>query len=335
MAANIKDVAALAGVSQSTASNVLNNKGRVSERTRQKVLAASVKLSYKPNALARSLVTGCSRSVGLMIPDISDPYFTEITKGVEICASAHGYSMILCNTGRDPHEEERYFNILKEKRVDGIIFTGGGVENSRHLLLSYDNAANVVVIGRHGVPFSAIMVDNVRAAQELTDYLVKKGHRRIGFIAGPLSYTVSLDRLEGYRRALALNGLAYEAALVLQEDLRAEGGRRACNHFLDLDPKSRPTAVVGSNDQMAIGALGAAWEKGCMIPGDMAIVGFDDIPMAALTCPPLTTVRLPMRDMGRKAMELMIDGGARTRTGGEEVVRQEFFPTELVIRGTA
>ncbi len=330
---SLKDVARLAGVSLSTASNALNRKELVAEKTRNKVLSAAEKLNYKPNAVARSLVTGNTRTVGLLIPDISDPYFTEIAKGVDEYARAHDYSVILCNTGRDQVTEERYFRILKEKRVDGIIFTGGGRDNDRHLLQAEDSTS-IVVVGRHNVSFTAVMVDNTRAATEVTNFLLDKGHNRIGFIAGTLSYTVSQDRLKGYREALFRKGIACDPMLIREEDFKAKGGHRAADFMLNLPSERRPTAIICANDQMAIGAMGAIWGRGLQVPGDIAVIGFDDIPMASLTCPPLTTVRLPMYDMGYKAMELVLKKISKRKEEEGMPEPQIIFPYEIVIRGT-
>lgn len=312
----------------------MNNRGSVSDATRRKVLAAAQKLAYKPNALARSLVTGTSRSVGLIVPDISDPYFMEIAKGVEDCASAHDYSVVLCNTDRNPDKERQYFDVLKEKRVDGIIFTGGGINNDRHLLLLEDEAIGVVVIGRHAVPFKSISVDNVAAAYDLTLHLLNKGHRRIAFLSGPLSSTTSQDRLEGYKRALARFGAQCDEALVREEDFKAQSGRNAAMALLDLEGPARPTALIAANDQMAIGAISGARERGLRVPEDLAVAGFDDIPLASLVHPPLTTVRLPMREMGSRAMELMMgviaEKQGRDPAGNEQVL----LPYEIVLRAS-
>ncbi|NPV80580.1 MAG: LacI family DNA-binding transcriptional regulator [Firmicutes bacterium] len=329
----IKDVAKLAGVSLSTASYVLNNKGAVSEKTRDKVLLAARKLNYKPNAIARSLVTGSSKTIGLLIPDISDPYFTEIVKGVEECANSNGYSVILCNTDRKLEKENQYFNILKEKRADGIILTGGAMNNDRHLLRLEDDNIAVVVIGRHSLPFRAVVVDNVMAAREVTEYLLGKGHRRIGFISGSLLSTTSQDRLEGYKQALAFHGVPYDESLVSEADFKVQGGMEAARRFFELPMERRPTAVFAGNDQMAIGVMGAAREYGLRVPEDIAVVGFDDIPLASLVTPSLTTVRLPMYEMGYKAMELLLESIAGDKeTHSNRVV---FCGYEFVMRDSA
>lgn len=334
MPVSIKDVAKLAGVSISTASNALNNTPLVSEKTREKVLEAARKLNYKPNALARSLVTRRSRTVGLLIPDVSDPYFTEVARGVEDCASEHDYSVVLCNTDRNPDKERRYFNILREKRVDGIIFTGGSMGNERHLLQLEEENAPVVVIGRHSLPFRAVLVDNAGGASLAAEHLISRGHSRIGFIAGPLSSTTSQDRLEGYRITLARHGIPYTEKFVREGDFKIEGGAKAARELLDLPEEERPTAIIAGNDQMAIGVIGVAREKGLQVPRDLAVIGFDDIPVASLITPPLTTVRLPMYEMGHKAMGLLLGVIGKEQESGQDTGRIT-FSCELVVRGSA
>lgn len=334
MSANIKDVAKLAGVSISTASNVLNKKGYISENTRKKVLAAARKLNYKPNALARGLVTGASKTVGVLIPDLSDPYFAEVVKGVDKCARENGYSVILCNTDRDHSKEEFYFKNLKERRVDGIIFAGSGREGDRYIIDDED-FSGIVVIGNHNTPFNACLVDDANALDEITSYLIKLGHNRIGLITGPLEFNVTKDRIRGYQSALNKAGIKYNQLLVIEEDFREIAGQKAADILLDLSEGKRPTAIIAQNDQMAFGAISAAWRRGMRIPQDIAIVGYDDIPMANLACPPLTTIKLPMQEMGYSAMKMIIDGKNKTEISTETSQRKVIsFPYKIIIRGT-
>lgn len=342
MSINIKDVAKLAGVSISTASNVLNEKGYIGDNTRKKVLAAAKKLNYKPNVLARGLVTGASKTVGVLIPDLSDPYFAEVVKGVDKCARENGYSVILCNTDRDRSKEEFYFNNLKERRVDGIIFAGSGREDDRYIIDDED-FSKIVVIGNHNTPFNACIVDDVKALEEVASYLIELGHRRIGLITGPLEFNVTKDRIRGYQNALNKAGIEYNPLLVIEENFKEIAGQRAADSLLDLSDKKRPTAIIAQNDQMAIGAMSAAWRRGISIPQDMAFVGYDDIPMASLTCPPLTTVSLPMHEMGYSAMSIIIEGKNKLMINdkSEIINKPEFeqrkkinFSYKIIIRGT-
>ncbi len=329
MPASIKDVARLACVSTSTASNILNNKGYASDDTRKKVLLAAKKLNYKPNALARGLVTGASKTVGVLIPDLSDPYFTEIVRGVDECARENEYSVILCNTDRDIFKERFYFKNLNERRVDGIIFSGSGREDDRYTVEEED-LSSVVVIGNHNTAFSTCQVDNVQAADDITTFLLERNHKRIGLISGPLEYMISTDRLKGYQRALLNRGIPYDPMLVIEENFKETAGQRAAEKLLRLPEELRPTAIIAQNDQMAVGAISAAWIIGLQIPKDVAIVGFDDIPIASLTCPPLTTVRLPMHQMGYNAMSMIIEGKKELEFKKKKMVMQH----EIIVRGT-
>ena len=208
------------------------------------------------------------------------------------------------------------------------------MNNDRHLLRLEDDNIAVVVIGRHSLPFRAVVVDNVMAAREVTEYLLGKGHRRIGFISGSLLSTTSQDRLEGYKQALAFHGVPYDESLVSEADFKAQGGMEAARRFFELPMERRPTAVFAGNDQMAIGVMGAAREYGLRVPEDIAVVGFDDIPLASLVTPSLTTVRLPMHEIGYKAMELLLESIA-TRDKETHSNRVVFCRYEFVMRDSA
>jgi LacI family transcriptional regulator len=302
----INDVAAEAGVSVATVSRVLNNAGYpVRAETRERVLAAIEKLDFRPNELARGLLLKSTRTVGLAIPDIANPYYPLISRGVEDVASEHGYAVIICNTDRDARKSERYINTLLQKQVDGMILAGGGTDFTTASERFAKRGTRVVFIGRPGPAWPSVRVPNADAAAAAMEHLADLGHRRVGFIGGASQLTSAVDRLDGYLRAVAEHGLDDGDALRQAGDFTEESGYRAAAQLLSLSPP--PTAIFAANDRMAIGAMAAAHDAGRAVPGDLSVVGFDDIPMASYLRPPLTTVALPGYEMGAAAMRLLLE----------------------------
>lgn len=327
--ANITDVAREAGVSISTVSRVLNNSDYpIKPETRRKVLEAAAELRFRPNDLARGLLLRKSRTVGLIVPDISNPYYPELSLGVEATASERGYSVIFCNTSRKAEKLEQYVDVLLQKRVDGIVLVGGGTDFApiSQALLDFD--VDVTVIGRHNLPFPSVQIDNVGAAQEAASHLAELGHRRIAFLSGPLKLTSVQDRLSGYRLALEEQGLDRDDRLVCEGDFQPESGYSAALSLLQGEP--RPTAIFAANDRMAIGVIAAATDLGLEVPDDLSVVGFDDITMASYTRPSLTTVAIPGYQMGASAMRLMLRLFAE-----EECPQVTWVPTKLVVRDSS
>ena len=312
-AATIKDVARLAGVSVSTASAALNDKPIVKPSTKQKVVDAANKLDYRPNAMARSLVTTESRLVGLVVPDMADPYFPAIAAGVDEVAYPLGYTVVLANTLRSAKREEEQIRVLIERRVDGLLFAGGGTVGSQGWLGSVADSMSIVAIDRPELSFlySSIMVDNARGAEKATRHLIELGHRVIAFVGGPVDSHVTEERLRGYRLALEDSGLPYQDELVIHADFSPQGGLEAImNLFRRLEGwhnlQGPLTAVFAANDQMAIGVMRGARLSGKAIPKDISVIGFDDIDMAAVVEPPLTTMAVPTMSMGKKAMQMLV-----------------------------
>lgn len=323
---NITDVAKRAGVSISTVSRVLNNTGYpVKPETRQRVLEAVNELGFRPNDLARGLLLKKSRTIGLIIPDVSNPYYPELSLGVEATASGHGYSVIFCNTSRQADKLEHYVDVLLQKRADGIIIAGGGTDFAPVSQALSDFDIEVTVIGRHNLPFPSVQIDNVRAAYEVTSHLANLGHERIAFISGPLNRTSVHDRLEGYRASLEERGIERDDRLLREGQFEAESGYSAGLSL--LEGGYRPTAIFAANDRMAIGAMAAAADLGMSVPGDLSVVGFDDISMASYVRPTLTTVALHGYEMGATAMGLLLKLFA-----GEECPPVTWLPTRLVVR---
>ncbi len=324
--ATITQVAERAGVSIATVSRVLNNvPHQVGAATRRRVLRAIRELEFRPNALARSLHQRRTHTIGLIIPDISNAYYAEIARGIEEALSRHQYTLIACNTDRRVDRISHYLATLCEKQVDGIILGGGGTLNGRHMAAFQGCGVRTVLIGRYGVDLPAIRVDNVKGAWEAANHLLKLGHRRIAILAGPKSSTTTADRLAGYRQAFAEAGVRIPREWCLYGDLRPEFGREATDRL--MAGKSRPSAILAINDQMAIGAMRAVHRLGMRVPDEVSVVGFDDIALASFVTPALTTMALPLHQMGVAAGEMILRALA-----GEAQPREVWFKPRLVVR---
>jgi LacI family transcriptional regulator len=326
---SIYEVASAAGVSVATVSRALNGKGPVRAGTREQVLAAVARLGYVPHSAARSLSTRRTMSIGVLLPDMHGEFFSELVRGIDLAARRAGYHVLVSGSHSDPAETAALLQTL-HGRVDGLILMTPGLGGDwlhdalpRRLpvvLLNDDGAT-----GRH----DSLRIDNRLGARLAVDYLIGLGHRRIAFIAGPAGNSDAAERLHGYRQALAEVGIASEAALELAGDFGEESGLRAGAAIVGL--AAPPTAVFAANDAMAIGCLAAMREHGLRVPADVSLVGFDDIPIARYVTPPLTSVRVPIAELGTRAMERLlsaVDGKAAHER------RQELVPTTLVVRGS-
>jgi LacI family transcriptional regulator len=306
MASTINDVARLAGVSITTVSHVINGTRFVSEDLRKRVADAMQTLNYQPNSLARSLRMGLSKSIGLIVPDISNLFFAEIARAIEDAGYQHGYSVILCNTDDDPQKEATYVDVLRAKQVDGVIFiSAGGISEGVNKLL--EAHIPMVVIDREipNIAADIVLVDNLQGGYLAARHLIETGHRRIACIAGPSDLTPSNQRLVGYQRALVEASLDCDERLVVRGDFHAETGYKAALDLLQIDP--RPTAIFACNDMMAIGALHAAYALKIRVPEDLAIVGFDDIELVSYVYPPLTSMAQPKQEIGKMAVDLIME----------------------------
>ncbi len=327
MTVTIREVASRAGVSVATVSRVVNGSPhRVNPATRRRVLSAVRALGYHANIIAQGLKKRSSRTVALIVPDISNPFFPAIARGIEDTARPHGYAVLLCNTYEDLTRENAYLALLRNRWVDGVIFATVG-SNTRHLRALRRERLPVVLVARdvEGLSIDTVRVDNFRGEYEAAVHLLRLGHRRIAHIAGPPSLHVAAERRRGYLEALRTAGLAGEAVIV-EGDFTADGGGRAMEALLQARPPV--TAVAVANDLMAIGALETLRHHGLRVPDDMAVVGFDDITFASLVSPALTTVAQPKYRMGQMAMERLL----QLLDGGDARSRQTVLVPELVIR---
>ena len=326
----ISDVAREAGVSLMTVSRVVNDKGEVSPATRRRVLDVVEQLGYRPSSIARGLATQRTGTLGLVVPDIANPFFSDVARGAEDKACASGYNVVVCNTDESPQREAAALESLEEKRVDGLLLCSSRLADE-DLREALDLHPSAVLVNCHleGYEVGAILLDDIGGAQTATDHLLQSGHQAVGFLAGPLASYSSAQRSKGYRAALEVARMCYNPAWVRSCSFQVEGGRGAARKLLTEHPEI--TAFFCYNDLVAVGALQACVELGRRVPDDLAIVGFDDIPMAALVTPALTTCRVPRYALGEQAMQLLLDRIDGCTEECEEIVLQ----TELVIRASA
>jgi DNA-binding LacI/PurR family transcriptional regulator len=335
----LSDIAATAGVAPMTVSRVINQNGYVSEETRSKVLRVLEGSNYRRNGLARSLKRQRTDTIGLVLGDISNPYATELARSVRNVATAHGYNLFICISEHSAEEDIAAFEALASHSVDGILVaTRANKAGDENLQSIVEHNIPVVVIGRdfYHEKVDSVAADNLRGGFEATQHLLDLGHERIGFIGTILSHEVKLKRLQGYLNALNKYQIKIDERLITgrqdtigdapgysTEEIGYEGMKRL------LSLPNRPTAVFARNDFTAIGAMSAIKEAGLSIPEDVAIVGFDDIPLAVHTSPPLTTIRQPMRLQGQLAAELLL----RRIEDKEVQLREEhILDCELIIR---
>ena len=304
--ATIREVAERAGVSYATVSHVINNTRVVTQETRERVLAAMAELSYRPNALARSLRQGKTNTIGLVLPDSANPFFAEISRSIEDEAFKRGYSVFLCNTELDMQRELFYVDVLSKNQVGGIIFVAAG-DQADSLDFLQRHSMPVVMIDRDlpKVEVDAVLTDHQLGGFLATRHLIELGHTRIACIAGPSTITPSAERLTGYRQALEKAGLPYDETLILRGDYHAQSGMEITHTILKMNP--RPTAIFALNDLMALGALRAAAEAGYSVPRDLAIIGYDDLELAQFTNPSLSTIAQPKKEIGAQAVNLLVD----------------------------
>ncbi|GGY94615.1 LacI family DNA-binding transcriptional regulator [Pseudoduganella plicata] len=292
--ATIKEVAQAAGVSYTTVSHVLNDTRPVSPAARERVLAAAAALHYVPSALARSLRSQTTGTIGMIIPNNTNPYFSEVARGIEDTCYAAGYSVILCNSDDDPAKQRDYLNVLLTKRCDGLIMAALA-ETDGELLRRRQVPAVFIDRAPEGLEYDVVGIDNLAGGELAGQHLLALGRRRIGCIGGPRELEVSEQRIAGMRRAL---GGALDQKLFETGDFSSAGGYAAALRLLARPASQRPDALFCCNDMMAIGALRAAAELGIGVPGELAVVGFDDIDLAQFVHPPLTSVSQGTRALG-------------------------------------
>ncbi len=328
--ASIKDIARLAGVSHSTVSRALRESPLVSEETRERIRRIANQHGYRPNAAARELVTRRSSIIGVVVTNIADPFAAEVVLGIDDAANERRYSLLLANSNADPEREMRVVHSFAERRVDGIIVTSSRV-GAYVETVSETRVPIVMLNNQHPSEFLySVIIDNFSAAFDAASYLAQLGHRRIAYIGDRLGFQSDSERFGGYCAALEKAKIQFDPGLVVHGDGKIAGGADAVAALLDLRP--RPTAIFCYNDMTALGALSTIAAHGLRVPHDISIIGFDDLFVAQTAHPPLTTVRQPMREMGRIAFETLIQllAGAHVQPSrkikGELIVRQSTAP---------
>ena len=327
----IYDVARLAGVSTATVSRALNGIGQIAPTTRAAIEAAVEQLGYQANTIARSLVTKSTQTIALLLPDITNPFYAALVSGVQEYTLGHDYTMLLCTTEGDAEREEQYLTLLRAKQVDGALVDG--------LLLPPDRIARFV---RDGFPIVCldrdiesdsiplVQVDNRLGGRLATEHLIGLGHTRIGHVTGARVLGISGERLAGYEEALAGAGLPADPRLVAEGRFTEESGYEGARALLDAAPDV--SAIFAANDLSALGVLSALAEAGRRIPGDVSVVGFDDLRLSAFTSPPLTTIKQPAAEIAQLATALLI---GLTRGEPAAQVRHLLEPTLVVSESTA
>ena len=324
----IKDVAREAGVSVATVSRVWNEAAFVSAETRQRVAAVATRLGYSPHGAARSLITRTTHALGVLLPDLYGEFFSEIIRGIDHTAQAAGYHILVSSSHESKDEIDAALRSMRG-RVDGMIIMSPDLE-ARRTLHALQGSFPVVLLngGAETKAFDTITIENHEGAREMVRHLVARGHTRIAMIGGPERNYDAAERLRGYYTALTESGIEHEASLVVPGDFSELSGHSAVSQLLELEP--RPTAIFAANDSMAIGALSALREKGLCVPDDMAVAGFDDIPLARYMNPPLSTVHVDISQLGERAAALLLTS-LRKDNGPHQQLQ---LPTTLVIRAS-
>jgi len=327
--ATIKDVAELAQVSTATVSHVINNTRSVRSSTKEKVNKAVKELNYKPNAIAQSLRNKKSKTIGLILPDNTNPYFAEIAWSIEYASRNNGYSVILCNSDGNSKREDFFIQLLIEKQIDGLILVSAG-ESKQNLLKLQKINIPVVLVDRNSpeISIDSVQIDNRAYGCIATKHLIALGHEKIACITGPNNITPSYDRVIGYFNALQEHCISINKDYVIRGDFKPQGGYLACKALMALPIP--PTAVFACNDLMAYGVMRAIAEADLVISHDISLIGFDDIYLSAYTNPPLTTIRQPRMEMGQEAFRLLIN----RMVNPDDLTRTTLLDSKLITRSS-
>ncbi|MCR8633309.1 LacI family DNA-binding transcriptional regulator [Paenibacillus radicis (ex Xue et al. 2023)] len=327
MKRTIYDVADAAGVSIATVSKVINGTGRISDKTRKHVVAVMDRLQYKPSMVASALTGKSTYTIGLTIPDLANPYFAEIARAVEDRGHEHGFNLFICSTDNDPEKEDRYFSLLTQKRVDGIIVA---TRTSKELFLKQLVQKKVPIVLIAGempaLALDTVMVDDYLGGYQAGSHLVELGHRRIAILAEDLDHISNQERIRGCLQAMRDHGVAIDDSLVQVGGFTLDSGRTAATSL--LNGSEPPTALFACNDLLAIASIQAAREQGLKVPDHLSVVGFDNTILATMIDPSLTTVAQPIQEIGRQAVDLLIQ-----EIRNEKSIKQRaVLLPELIIR---
>ncbi len=327
MKPTIYDIAREAGVSATTVSKVINNKGRISEKTRKKIMQIMEELHYQPNVLASAMKGKSTYTIALLIPDMANPIYAQYLKYIEEYGQELGFNIVMCSTGSDPDKEAKHIALLRQKRVDGFIIASiFKNETVLKQLIQEKVPIALMAFERSELPVASVTGDDYLGGYLATEHLLSLGHRRIGIITE--EETISgKERIKGYEKALLNAGIEVEPSLIVAiNDPTIEGAEKHARKLLDRE--QRPTAIFGYNDVLAIGAMQAAKERGIIIPDELSIIGFDNTVMCKIVEPRLSSVAMPIQELGRKAMELLV----RQIEGNDNTKQRISLLPELVIR---
>ena len=330
MSVTIRDVARAAGVSTATAARALGGYGHASPAARRKVSESARQLGYRPNVVARALVSRATTTVGLVVGDIENPFFAAAARGLADVMDAHGYTVLLANADEDAGRERRAVDALRARQVDGMVVVPAPGASPEHLAELVTAGVPLVLLDRAvvGVAADSVLVRNVAGARAAVAHLAGLGHRRIGVVSDSPEITSSAERIQGYRQALRAAGIAPEPGLISIGGPTRDDGEAAALRLLDR--ADRPTAVFTANNFMTVGALRAARSLGLRIPDDVALVGFDDLDWTTLVQPPVTVVRQPVADLGRVAGERLL----RRLEGDAGPPNRIRLDANLIVRGS-
>ncbi|GKU82718.1 LacI family DNA-binding transcriptional regulator [Niallia sp. NCCP-28] len=326
MKITIYDVAKKAGVSTATVSKIINNKGSISEKTKLKVQKVMDELQYQPSMIASALKGKSTYTIGLLIPDLSNPIFAEYAKYIEERGQELGFSLMICNTDANPDKELKYISLLKQKQVDGII-VAARFKNIKLLRDLIKEGFPLALIARDlpALPIDSVTVDDYLGGYQVTEYLLSLGHKNIGVVAeGDRS---SKERIKGYQQALIDAGLTIDKNLtVVCDHPTREYAKFHAGSLLDLE--KRPSAIFGCNDSLAIGVMQAAHERGLIIPNDLSVIGFDNTELSQVVVPSLSTVQQPLKDIGHHVVDLL----TRKIEGKSKMTHRVVLLPDIIIR---
>jgi LacI family transcriptional regulator len=332
---NIKDIARIAKVSHTTVSRALNNKSRIRCETKEKILQIAKELGYRPDFIARSLVMKRTKTLGLVITNIANPFYTELAQGIEKTATRLGYSIIFCSTQSDISTERQYIEMLRSKGVDGIVFSSAHMEDPNIVALAEEEFPIILVNRRTYHPVvkekvDYVGVDNILGGFLAVEHLIRLGHKRIGVIGGSAESSVGLERLEGGKKALETYGLEQRDDLFFEGNFLKKSGYEKGKQFLKIS--DLPTAIFAANDYMALGVYQALHEERFRIPEDVALIGFNDIEFSSMKGIELTTIGQKKFEMGAIAVEMLVEkiGQGDSKVSAREIL----LMPELIIRRT-
>ncbi|WP_372634208.1 LacI family DNA-binding transcriptional regulator [Cohnella sp.] len=330
-ATTIYDVAKEAGVSIATVSNAINGKGNVSKKKRDEIFKVMERLQYQPSVIASALMGKKTYTLGLLIPDVSNPFFSEIARSVEDLAHSAGYSLIVCSTDNKDERVDKYLRLLEQKSVDGILI-GTGTENGETLTQLAEKSVPIVMIAREaaGVPAHSVLTDDFKGGGLAAEHLLALGHSRMAILSEKLEVSSSVERVRGFRFALFEAGIALGNDGVVSCDSSIKAGKKAAAALLARE--ERPSAIFCCNDLLAIGALQAAKEAGVRVPEQLSVIGFDDTILSTVTNPALTTVAQPMDQMVKLAFGLLVDGQENGASSDSSIRQRIVMPPSLIVR---